>query len=119
MKRDSHCLRRASSRSLPAQSVTRELHYMCKPAACTKVEGWRGLTRTLWGAYGVVGFSGVKDARKSVVSRRRPASARSPTHRQSCRVQTVCTHSANSVRVVGKRCADMVQTVERRERHAD
>jgi hypothetical protein len=33
----------------------------------------------LVGAYGVVGLSGVKDARKSVVGCRRPASARSPT----------------------------------------
>ena len=105
MKRDSHRLRRASSRFFPVQRVARELHDMCKPVACTKFEEWRGLTRTLWGAYGVVGFSGVKDARKSVVSCRRYASAPISQHRKSCTVQTVCTQGADSVHLVCKRCA--------------
>src|SRR6267143_1486101 len=79
MKRGSRCLRHASTRFPLLQGLVRELPYMCKQAACTELETRRGLTRTLWGAYGVVGFSGVKDARKSVVRRRRCAEARSPT----------------------------------------
>lgn len=53
-------------RFLDPHGVARDLHELCKQAACSKFEFWRGLTRSLWGAYGVVGFSGVKDARKSV-----------------------------------------------------
>ena len=60
------CLHGASSRVLAPHGVARDLHELCKQAACSKIEVSRGLTGTRGGAYGVVGFSGVKDARKSV-----------------------------------------------------
>ena len=65
MTRRPACLQGASSRFLDPHGVARDLHELCKQAACSKFELWRGLTRTLWGAYGVVGVSGVKDARKA------------------------------------------------------
>jgi hypothetical protein len=66
MMRRPACLQGASSRFLDGHGVARDLHELCKHAACSKFELWGGLTRTPWGAYGVVGFSGVKDARKNV-----------------------------------------------------
>jgi len=48
------------------RGVARDLHYLCQQGAGIEIQYRRGLTGTLWGAYGVVGFSGVKDARKSV-----------------------------------------------------
>ena len=60
-------LRAASSRFLVGHGVGRALHYLCKPSACTEFQSRRGLRHRLVGAYGVVRFSGVKDARKSVL----------------------------------------------------
>ncbi len=60
-------LHAASSRILIAHGVGRALHYLCKPRACSTFQSRRGLTCTRWGASVVVGFSGVKDARKSVL----------------------------------------------------
>lgn len=68
MKRPPHCLHAASRRFVSLRGVDRVLHYMCKSDACTKFQEGRGLTRTQGGAYGVGGFSGVKDARESVVA---------------------------------------------------
>lgn len=62
MMRRPACLHSASNRFLGGHGVAHDLHELCKQAACSKFEFWRGLTRTLWGAYGVMGFSGVKDA---------------------------------------------------------
>ena len=66
MMRRLACIQGASSRFLDAHGVVRDLHELCKQVACSKSELWHGLTGTCGGAYGVVGFSGVKDARKSV-----------------------------------------------------
>ena len=66
MKKASRCLRNASKRTLSIRGVARSLHYKRKSGACMEFQRWRGLTRTPGGAYGVMGFSGVKDARKSV-----------------------------------------------------
>ena len=48
------------------RGVARDLHYLCQQRAGIEIQYRRGLTGTLWGAYGVVGFRGVKDAPKSV-----------------------------------------------------
>lgn len=77
MRRPLHCLHAASRRFVSLRGVARELHYMCKSDACKKFQEWRGLTRTQGGAYGVVGLSGVKDARKSVLIADASASAHS------------------------------------------
>src|SRR5438309_1481338 len=76
MKREPQCLRDASKAFLSLQRVTRKLPQLCKRPACSKSEPRRGLTCIRWGAYGVVGFSGVKDARKSVLIADALASAR-------------------------------------------
>ena len=68
MMRQPACIHGASSRLLGRHGVARDLHELCKQAACSKFELWRGLMGTCGGAYGVVGFSGVKDARKSVLA---------------------------------------------------
>ena len=67
MKRGHARLQGASSRYLVGHGVGRALHYLCKPGACSTFQSRRELTRTPGGAYGVVGFSGVKGARKSVL----------------------------------------------------
>jgi len=59
-----------------------DLQLNCSNYVYARLQGNRMPTRSyehLVGAYGVVGFSGVKDARKSVVRCRRSAEARSPT----------------------------------------
>jgi len=66
MKREPQCLRDASKGFLSLHGVARELPYLCKRPAGSKSEPRRGLTCIRWGAYGVVGFRGVKDAPKSV-----------------------------------------------------
>ena len=76
MKREPQCLRDASKGFLSLHGVARELPYLCKRPAGSKSEPRRGLTCIRWGAYGVVGFSGVKDARKSVLFADALASAR-------------------------------------------
>ena len=76
MKREPQCLRDASKAFLSLHRVTRKLPQLCKRPACSKSEPRRGLRCIRWGAYGVVGFSGVKDARKSVLFADALASAR-------------------------------------------
>jgi hypothetical protein len=49
------------------RGVASDLHYLCQQRACIEIQYRRGLTGTLGGAYGVVGFRGVKDAPKSVL----------------------------------------------------
>src|SRR6266550_7463516 len=65
----------ASMQSHSRRAVARDLHYLCQQRACIEIQYWRGLTGTLWGAYGVVGFRGVKDAPKSVLIADASASA--------------------------------------------
>jgi len=67
MKREPQCLRDASKAFLSPHRVARKLPQLCKRPACSKSEPRRGLTCIPWGAYGVVGFRGVKDAPKSVL----------------------------------------------------
>src|SRR5205807_4427142 len=69
--RDPQCLRDASKAFLSLHRVTQKLPQLCKRPACSKSEPRRGLTCIRWGAYGAAGFSGVKDARKSVLICRR------------------------------------------------
>lgn len=78
MTRRPACLHGASRRFVYLRGVDRVLHYMCKSDACTKFQEGRGLTRTQGGAYGVVGVSGVKDARKNVLIADASASADRP-----------------------------------------
>ncbi len=59
-------LHAASSRFLVGHGFTRALHYLRTGRACSTFQSRRGLRHRLVGAYGVVGFSGVKDARKIV-----------------------------------------------------
>src|SRR6266852_3996110 len=72
---DSRRLRRASGNLLVPRGFQGVLQYLCKQRACIEIQYWRGLTGTFGGAYGVVGFSGVKDARKSVLFADASASA--------------------------------------------
>src|SRR5437588_7646414 len=65
MKREPQCLRDASKGFLSLHGVARELPYLCQRPAGSKSEPRRGLTCIRWGAYGAVGFSGVKDARRA------------------------------------------------------
>ena len=62
-------------RDVQGRIVARELPYLCQRPAGSKSEPRRGLRCIRWGAYGVVGFSGVKDARKSVLIADASASA--------------------------------------------
>lgn len=92
MKKRPRCLHAASRRFVSSRGVTRELHYMCKSDACTKFQRWRALTRTQGGAFGVVGFSGVKDARESVIAadaKRRLAHRRLGQHARASTGQTL------------------------------
>src|SRR5207302_10505075 len=65
MKREPRGWRDASKAFLSPHGVARELPYLCQRPAGSKSEPRRGLTRIQWGAYGAVGFSGVKDARRA------------------------------------------------------
>jgi len=60
-------LHAASSRFLVGHGLARALHYLRTGRACSTFQSRRGLRHRLVGAYGVVGLSGVKDARKSVL----------------------------------------------------
>jgi hypothetical protein len=55
----------ASMQSHSRRAVARDLHYLCQQRAGIEIQYWRGLTGTLGGAYGVVAFTGVKDARRA------------------------------------------------------
>jgi hypothetical protein len=57
------------------RGVARDLHYLCQQRAGIEIQYRRGLTGTLGGAYGAAGFSGVKDAPKSVLIADASASA--------------------------------------------
>src|SRR2546428_8596508 len=102
VKRPPHCLHAASRRFVSLRGGDRVLHYMCKSDACTKFQEGRGLTRPQGGAYGVVGFSGVKDARRASSS---PTLQRRPAHHARIRRsmdkpwtntgQTLCIYGAN------------------------
>src|SRR6266480_1694708 len=65
MKREPRGWRDASKAFLSLHGVARELPYLCQRPAGSKSEPRRGLRCIRWGAYGVVGFSGVKDARRA------------------------------------------------------
>ena len=67
MKREPRGWRDASKAFLSLHRVTRKLPQLCKRPAGSESEPRRGLTCIRRGAYGAVGFSGVKDARKSVL----------------------------------------------------
>jgi hypothetical protein len=102
-----HCLHAASRRFVYLRGVDRVLHYMCKSDACTKIQERRGLTRTQGGAFGVVGFSGVKDARKNVLIADASASADWPARsvRSLCKwcaggVHLVCIHWTNTGQIL-------------------
>lgn len=58
-------LRAASRPFVSGHRVTCNVPYLRKPCACSKSDALRGVTCIRWGAYGVVGFSGVKDARRA------------------------------------------------------
>ncbi len=60
-------LHAASSRFLVGHGLARALHYLRTGRACSTFQSRRGLRHQLVGAYGVEGFSGVKDARKNVL----------------------------------------------------
>ena len=66
MTRSDARLHAASSRFLVGHGLGRTLHYLCTGRACSTFQSRRGLRHRFVGAYGVVGFSGVKDARKIV-----------------------------------------------------
>jgi hypothetical protein len=75
MRREPRGWRDASKAFLSLHGVARELPYLCQRPAGSKSEPRRGLTCIRWGAYGVVGFRGVKDAPKSVLIADASASA--------------------------------------------
>src|SRR2546430_16246812 len=58
---------RQAVNSLRDSGLGARLPDMCKRAACTRIEPRRAVSAASVGAYGVVGLSGVKDARKSVL----------------------------------------------------
>ena len=96
MMRRPACLHGASSRFLGPHGDARDLHYLRKQAACSEFEVWRGLTGTRGGAYGVVGVSGVKDARKSVLIADASASAGRSAPAFSFTGQTLDEHWTNT-----------------------
>jgi hypothetical protein len=108
-------LHAASSRFLVGHGVGRGLHYLCKPSACTGFQSRRGLRHRFVGAYGVVGFSGVKDARKSVLIADALASADQSARKFSPTGQTLDKYwtktgqmganGTGSVHLVCNRCA--------------
>ena len=70
------CLHEISKKTPNRQRLARELYGPDKQPACDRSEARQGLSCIPQGAYGVVGFSRVKDERKGVFHRRRYASAR-------------------------------------------
>ena len=77
------------------------------------IQGKRMVARSyehLVGAYGVVGFSGVKDARKSVVRCRRSAEARSPTPESSA----ACKYWTDTGQNLDKHWTDTGQRLDNR-----
>lgn len=105
MTRQPTCLHSASNSFLAAHGVGLDLHELCKQAACSKFEAGRGLTGTRGGAYGVVGLSGVKDARRAFPL---PTPSRRPA-----RLPAWCICCANGVQVVCTWCASTGQTLDK------
>jgi hypothetical protein len=105
MMRQTTCIHGASSRLLDSHGVARDLRELCKHAACIKFERWRGLTGTCGGAYGVVGLSGVKDARKSVLI----ADASASAGLSAGPVQFECGVGATQVLSQGMSCTDLLR----------
>lgn len=105
MTRQLTCLHSASNSFLAAHGVGLDLHEQRKQAACSKFELWRGLTGTCGGAYGVVGFSGVKDARKSVFI----ADASASAGLSAGPVQFECGAGATQVLPEGMSCTDLLR----------
>ena len=64
---DPRCLRRASGKPLLPSGLRSVLQYLCKQGACNEIQRRRVLTGTLEVRMVWWGFSGVKDARKSVL----------------------------------------------------
>lgn len=67
MTKGDGCLLAASSRFLVRHGLGGALQYLRTGRACSTYQSRRGLRHRLVGAYGVVGVSGVKDARKNVL----------------------------------------------------
>jgi hypothetical protein len=101
MKREPRGWRDASKAFPSLHAVTRELLSPCQRPACSKSEPRRGLTCIRWSAYGVMGFSGVKDARRAsylpTLQRRRLISA-------ACRIQS-CKRTTGRLQLDYKRIA--------------
>ena len=64
---DPRCLRRASGKPLLPSGLRSVLQYLCKQGAFIEIQRGRGLTGTLEVRMVRWSFSGVKDARKSVL----------------------------------------------------
>ena len=94
MKREPRGWRDASKAFLSLHRVTRKLPQLCKRPAGSESEPRRGLTCIRRGAYGAVGFSGVKDARKSVLFADALASAATLCARTALRLQVCCISAA-------------------------
>jgi hypothetical protein len=77
---DAACLHDASKQIKSQQWFARPMPYVGKQGACTAVMLQQALSGILQGAYGVVGFSRVKDERKGVFHCRRRASAGGETN---------------------------------------
>jgi hypothetical protein len=74
------CLHEISRKSQTPQRLAREPYGSDKQPACDKSKARQGLSCIPQGAYGVVGFSRVKDERKGVFHCRRRASAACKTN---------------------------------------
>ncbi len=72
---DPRCLRRASGKPLLPSGLRSVLQYLCKQGACMEIQYRRALTGTLEVRMVRGSFSGVKDARKSVLIADASASA--------------------------------------------
>src|SRR5688572_29619377 len=55
-----------AAKAFRVSALFSQLHYVCKQRACAQRELLQALSCILEGAYGVVGFSRVKDERKGV-----------------------------------------------------
>ena len=96
-------LHAASSRFLVGHGLARALHYLCTGRACSTFQSRRGLRHLFVGAYGVVGGSGVKDARKSVLIADALASADQSAPRVSPTGRRLDRWGANGVEAMDKR----------------
>ena len=97
--RDPRCLRRASGKPLLPSGLRGVLQYLCKQGACNEIQYRRGLTALLEVRMVWWGFSGVKDARKSVFIADASASA-TPFVQWTFTVQLLDIHCAIAVHLL-------------------